>query len=94
MQASVHFDHLGGDIVSVTVCVFWRSMAIGASDGSGGAGDNAHFVWRDAPSGKLLYDRMACALLVREINAYTYTSCVCALRIVVIRAYESWRSRH
>lgn len=78
MQASEHFDPLGGDIVSVTVCVFGRSMAIGASDGSGGAGDNAHYVWRDVSTGKLLYDRAGLRVTgARNKCLHVHFMCVC-----------------
>ena len=78
VQACDQFYPLGGDIVSVTVSVFGLWTAIGASDGSGGAGDNTHFVWRDVPSGKLLYDRAG--LRVADASnecLHVHSMCVC-----------------
>jgi len=53
-------------------------MAIGASDGSGGAGDNAHYVWRDVSTGKLLYDRAGLRVTgARNKCLHVHFMCVC-----------------
>ena len=81
VQACDHFYPLGGDIVSVSVSVFGRWMAIGTNSGSDGAGDNVHLVWRHAPTGKLLYDRAVLrATGARNKCLHTLHVCVhCAL---------------
>ena len=59
--------------MSAAVSVFGRSMAMGASVGSDGAGHNAHLVWRNVPTGKFLYARPGLRFAgARNVHACMY----------------------